>query len=160
MMATPPRPIPTPTPHEIPRIVVGVLIYNRDGEIFLARSHKWKNRWIIPGGHLEWGEAFDHCVKREVREETHLEVGDIALIDVQESIFSQEFHEKRHMIFLDFSAQAQSSDVQLNEELQECSWFKPRDALRIDLNASTKRCIEKFIEKKIEKKHAEAHQKT
>lgn len=130
---------------KIPRIVVGVLIYNQHGEIFLARSHKWKNKWIVPGGHLDGGETLHHCVKREVKEETNLEIGSIELIDIQESIFSQEFHEKRHMIFLDFAAKVQSGDVKLNEELQEYQWLKPEDALRINLNSSTKQFIEKFI---------------
>ncbi|MCK5176792.1 MAG: NUDIX domain-containing protein, partial [Candidatus Aenigmarchaeota archaeon] len=110
--------------------------------------HKWKNKWIVPGGHLEWGETLHGCAKREVKEETNLDVDDIELIDIQESIFSEEYHEKRHMVFIDFSAKVQSNKIKLNDELQEYKWFKPQDALKIDLNPATKRFIEKFIEKK------------
>lgn len=62
---------------EYPKIVIGALIYNEENKIFLGKSHKWGDRWIVPGGHLELGETFVECIKREVREETNLEVSDI-----------------------------------------------------------------------------------
>ncbi len=130
-----------------PRVVVGVIIYNDSGQIFLARSHKWQDKWIVPGGHLDWGETLEECAKREVKEETNLDVDNIQLIDVQESIFSEEFHKKKHMVFLDFAAKAKNGEVMLNDELQEYKWFNAQEALDIDLNASTREFIEKFNEK-------------
>ena len=131
---------------EVPRIVIGVLVSNENKEIFLARSHKWKDKWIVPGGHLDFGETLEACAKREVKEETNLDIEDVTLIDVQESVFSEEFYNKRHMIFLDYSAKVVNSDVILNDELQEYGWFSFEDALKLDLNSSTRRFIEKFIE--------------
>ncbi len=134
-------------PSLFPKIVVGVLIYDDEKNIFLAKSYKWKNKWIVPGGHLEFGETLEQCAKREVKEETNLDVDCVELIDVQESIFSEEFHDKRHMIFLDYSAKATSKDVILNDELQEFMWVRPLEALKLDLNVSTKRFIQKFMQK-------------
>lgn len=131
----------------VPEIVVGVLICNDKDKIFLARSYKWKDKWVVPGGHLKLGETLHQCVKREVKEETDLDVGNIELIGIQESIFSKEFHKKRHMVFMDFSAEARSDHVSLNEELQEYKWFNPKDALKMNLNSSTRRFIKRFIEK-------------
>ncbi|MBT4376912.1 NUDIX domain-containing protein [archaeon] len=133
---------------KIPRIIVGVLIYNDQGEIFLATCHKWKDRWVVPGGKLDWGETLHHCAKREVKEETNMDIDEIELIGTQESIFSEEFHEKKHMVFMDFSAKAITKDIVLNEELQEYKWIKPEDALELDLNPSTRLFIERFIAKK------------
>lgn len=135
-----------------PKIVVGVLIYNNKNEIFLAKSKKWSDKWIVPGGHLEWGEKLHHCAKREVKEETNLEIGDIELIEIQESIFSKEYHEKKHMVFIDFCAKIKSNKIILNDELQEYKWFKPKDALRINLNKSTNKFIKMFIKFRTHKK--------
>jgi nucleoside triphosphatase len=135
------------TDKKFPRIVVGVLIYNNKNEIFLAKSNKWKNKWIVPGGHLEWGETLHNCVKRETKEETNLDIENIKLINVQESIFSEEYHDKRHMIFMDFSAKVKSNNVKLNDELQEYGWFNPENALNINLNSSTKHFIKIFLKK-------------
>ena len=137
---------------EAARVVVGVLVYDEQGRIFLARSHKWGDLWVVPGGHLEWGEKLEECAKREVKEETNLDIDSILLIDVQESVFSTQFHAKKHMVFLDYCARALNKDVVLNDELQEYRWVSPKDALNFDLNEATRIFIEKFMEKNNEKR--------
>ncbi len=135
---------------EYPKIVIGALIYNEENKIFLGKSNKWGDRWIVPGGHLELGETFVECIKREVREETNLEISDIELIGIQESIFSEEFHKKRHMIFLDYCCLANnSSDIKLNDEIQEYIWIKPEEALeKLILAKTTVNFIKSYIDKK------------
>ncbi len=132
---------------EIPHVVVGVLILNPQGEMFIAKCPKWGDKWIIPGGHLDWGETLEACAAREAKEETNLDIDSIELVDIQESIFSEEYHDKRHMIFMDFSAKAKNSDVILNDELTEYKWVKPEDALRLGLNKSTGIFIRAFLDK-------------
>ncbi|MEA3229655.1 MAG: NUDIX domain-containing protein, partial [archaeon] len=83
-------------------MVVGAVILNRKGEMFLAVSAKWNNEWIIPRGHLELGETLHDAVKREVKEETNLDVDEIELIGVKENIFPEQYPVKRHFIFIDF----------------------------------------------------------
>jgi nucleoside triphosphatase len=132
---------------EKPKIVVGVLIYNKNKEIFLAKSKKWNDKWVVPGGHLELGETIQNCIKRETKEETNIDIEKIEFIGIQESIFSEEFHKKKHMVFLDYCAKAITYDVRLNEEFQEYIWINANEALRLKLNNSTKRFIKRFIEK-------------
>jgi nucleoside triphosphatase len=135
---------------EYPKIVIRALIYNEENKIFLGKSNKWGDRWIVPGGHLELGETFVECIKREVREETNLEISNIELIGIQESIFSKEFHKKRHMIFLDYCCLANnSSDIKLNDEIQEYIWIKPEEALeKLILAQTTVNFIKSYIDKK------------
>ncbi len=131
-----------------PKIVVGILVYNDENKIFLGKCHKWGDKWVVPGGHLEWGETLFECVEREVKEETNLEVSDIELIGVQESIFSEEFYEKRHMVFLDYCCKAVNSDIKLNDEIQEYVWMTPEEALKkLRLAKATTEFIKKFIAK-------------
>lgn len=59
----------------------GVVIVNSDGQILL--QHRTDNEcWGIPGGAMELGESFEDTARREVREETGLEVGTLALLYV------------------------------------------------------------------------------
>jgi len=132
---------------ETPRVVVGALVYNDNNEIFLAKSHKWKDKWVVPGGHLELGEALIDCVRREVKEETNLDIEEIELLGVQESIFPKDYNKRKHMVFLDYIAKVTNSDVKLNDELQEHRWYNPKEALDLDLSKFTRCFIERLIKK-------------
>jgi len=60
----------------IPRVGLGVLIFNQHGQILLGKrkqSHG-SSSFGPPGGHLEFGESFEHCAIREVLEETGLNI--------------------------------------------------------------------------------------
>lgn len=45
-----------------------------------------------PGGHLEYGESFAECAKREVLEETGLEVGEIKFLVATNDVFGEGKH--------------------------------------------------------------------
>jgi len=130
---------------QVPRIAVGVLVYNEKNEIFLAQSHKWGEKWIVPGGHIDWGERIHDCVIREVKEETGMDIEQVQMLQLQESIFPEEFHDKRHFIFLDFMAAYKEGDIILNEELQKYKWVTASEAMKMNLNESTKSFIHAFM---------------
>lgn len=58
-----------------PRVGVGVIVI-RNGRVLLGErlGAHGAGTWAFPGGHLEFGESVEHCAKREVREETGLEI--------------------------------------------------------------------------------------
>lgn len=60
---------------ERPRVAVGAIAV-RDGHLLMIRRGHEPARglWSLPGGHVEAGEHLADAVRREVREETGLEV--------------------------------------------------------------------------------------
>lgn len=54
---------------------VGVAVV-RDGRILLVERGRGAliGKWAVPGGRVEWGESLEAAAKREVREETGLDV--------------------------------------------------------------------------------------
>ena len=101
---------------QFPEPTVGALIFNPKGEIFLMKSHKWRNKYVIPGGHIELGETMEEAIKREIKEETGLDIYDIEFLCFQEFVFDKAFWKKKHFIFLDFICKTKSSKVELNSE--------------------------------------------
>ena len=49
-----------------PEPTVGAIIFNPDNKILLCKSHKWNNKYIIPGGHIELGTKMEAALKREI----------------------------------------------------------------------------------------------
>lgn len=45
--------------------------------------------WSAPGGKLEFGESIEQCAQRELREETSLELGPIALGPYTNDLFAE-----------------------------------------------------------------------
>lgn len=134
---------------EYPEPVTGALILNENEEIFLMKSPKWDNQWLVPGGHVEKGEKIEECVKREVKEEVGLEVDEIEFITVLEGM-PEKFERDTHFIFLNYSCRAENQEVELDQqEAVEHVWIDPEEALEsdLDINTSTRDFIQDFLEK-------------
>ena len=72
---------------QYPEPTVGALIFNNKNEVLLIKSNKWDDNYVIPGGHIELGEDMETALKREILEETALNIYDIELISLDQSIF-------------------------------------------------------------------------
>ncbi len=121
-----------------PVVTVGALIHDGAGNVLLVRTHKWGNRWGIPGGKIERGEPSTAALRREILEETALDLSEISFAMVQDSIDSAEFIRPEHFILLNYVARATSTAVILNDEAEEFRWLSPADALALDLNEPTR----------------------
>lgn len=131
-----------------PEATVGALVVNEKGEVLIVRSHKWGNKYTVPGGHIELGERAEDAIRREVKEETGLEAEPVELLIVQQAIYPKDFHKHEHYIFMDYLLKANSSKVELDgRELQDHVWVKPEEALKLDLEEYTRIFVLKYLEK-------------
>ncbi|MES2474380.1 MAG: HAD hydrolase-like protein [Verrucomicrobiota bacterium] len=132
-----------------PVSTVGALIHDGAGKVLMVRTHKWGDRWGIPGGKIERGEACVDALRREVLEETGLELDDIAFVLVQDSIDSPEFQRREHFILLNYVARATTTAVTLNDEAETFLWLSIADALALNLNQPTRVLLEDALEKRL-----------
>ena len=112
----------------------------------MIRTHKWSDLWGIPGGKIERGESSEAALKREIREETGLEISDIRFVMNQDCIDSPEFIRPEHFILLNYLAKASSHDVTLNDEAEHFRWVSLDEAFKLELNHATKILLQRVID--------------
>jgi nucleoside triphosphatase len=127
---------------QYPEPTVGALIFNPEAKVLLVKQDKWRGKYVVPGGHIELGETMEDALRREMMEETGLVIHDIQFALLQEFIFDEQFHERRHFIFFDFVCKTDSHNVVLNSESQRYVWVSLEEALELPLDSYTRRLIE------------------
>ncbi|QIF03725.1 NUDIX domain-containing protein [Roseimicrobium sp. ORNL1] len=129
-----------------PVATVGALITNHRGEVLLMRTHKWSHRWGIPGGKIKRGESCEEALRREVKEETDLDLGEVTFVMVQDCVEPPEFMRSAHFLLLNYTAQCSASEpeVVLNDEAEAFQWLPWADALRMELNIPTRVLMEEM----------------
>lgn len=125
-----------------PLTTVGALVIAPDGRGLFIRTHKWRDRYGVPGGKVHYGESLEAALRRELREETGLELEDIRFALVQEAALSPEFHVPAHFVLLNYVAKATGTAVTLNDEAQAHVWATPAEARALDLNGPTRALVE------------------
>jgi phosphoglycolate phosphatase len=129
-----------------PITTVGALIFNPTREVLMIRTHKWSDLWGIPGGKIKWGETSEDALRREIKEETNLDVSNIEFAMVQDCIRSKEFFKEAHFVLLNYTCDTSSTDVILNDEAEEFQWLAPTRALtELELNTPTRILLEHAI---------------
>lgn len=89
---------------ERPIAGVGAVILDAGRVLLVRRGHApMKGEWSLPGGALEVGETLAEGVKREVLEETGLEVEPLAMVDVVDRIARDEAGRVQfHYVLVDY----------------------------------------------------------
>jgi nucleoside triphosphatase len=138
--------------HKFPEPAVGALIFSPEDKIFLMKSHKWRNKYVLPGGHIELGERIEEALKREIKEETGFSIYDLKFIGFQEFIFDKAFWKKKHFLFFDYACRTDSTEAVLDDEGQEYVWVSLEEALRLPIEPYTRNTIEEYTRQNIKSK--------
>ena len=119
---------------------VGVIITNRDGKVLLL-EHILRpgSGWGIPGGFIEHGEQPDAAVRREIMEETGIELESLQMLRVRTT--------HRHIEFL-FRAESNQIGAVKSREIRSLGWFAV-DEMPEDMSPIQKSTIEKVLSSEI-----------
>ncbi|MEK8034000.1 NUDIX domain-containing protein [Ideonella sp. DXS29W] len=108
-----------------PRVGVGVVVV-REGLVLLGlrQGAHGAGTWGLPGGHLEFGESIEQCARREVLEETGLEIQ-----EVSRGTYSNDVFDGKHYVTLFVAARCKSGEPRVLEP-DKCvrwGWFRWSD---------------------------------
>jgi len=113
-------------------IAVGAVIEDEEGRILLVkhvpeRGGFWQGRWICPGGRLRLGEAIEEGIKREVREETRLDISLTAPLVPFERIVKSKGRTELHVIYIDYLARLAAGEFRAGGDVGEGVWVHRKD---------------------------------
>lgn len=127
-----------------PRFAVtagAVVLDDETGRVLLLRHVFRKgDAWGVPGGFLRKGEQPDEAIRRELCEETGIELGRVELVFVRT-------HRRPQQIEVIFRGHVNASAVKPraeNFEIRRAEWFDPA-ALPAELGRDQRRLIERVL---------------
>jgi ADP-ribose pyrophosphatase YjhB (NUDIX family) len=132
---------------ERPIIGVGAVIV-RDGHVLLVRraTEPLKGEWSVPGGALELGEKLRDGAVREALEETGLQVEAGEVLDVFDSIFTDDDGRTQyHYVLIDFLCRPLSGEAVAGSDVSEVLWATESDVAGMDLRASIAQVVRKGL---------------
>lgn len=113
-----------------PYLAVDPIARNSKGEIVLIRRKKYpfEGKWVLPGGHVEYGESPEIAVAREFEEETGLKGEVVGLVGV----WGEPDRDPRyHMVSLCYNMLIIGGEIKPDkEEALEVRYFNPADITR------------------------------
>ncbi len=104
---------------------VGALIFEGERVLLVQRgSEPLKGFWSLPGGILETGERLADGVRREVREETGLEVEPYELFEVFERIIPDgEGGTEYHYVLIDYLCRVAGGSLAAADDAASAAWI-------------------------------------
>lgn len=134
--------------HNFPILSAGGIIIIDDKVVIIKRkTEPDSGKWTIPGGAINVGEKIRDGLRREIFEETALEVKVGNLIDIAEKIFKDnEGKIIYHYVILDYICKYISGSMKASSDAEELMLVKMDDLDKFELVNGTMRVIEKTFD--------------
>jgi 8-oxo-dGTP diphosphatase len=124
---------------------VGAIIHDAEGRLVVVRRGRppSKGLWSIPGGRVEPGESDQDAVRREVREETGLQVD---VLDAAGSVVLAASAGDRYLVtdYLAAVIPGASTDVVAGDDADEARWVSESEFLALDTTPGLARALEQW----------------
>ena len=133
-----------------PLVGVGALILHR-GRILMAQRGKepLKGWWSLPGGALETGELLSDAIRREVREETGLEVQPRGVFEIFERIMRDPSGvPEYHYVLIDYLCRVTGGTLAAGDDVAAVEWVHRRDLANFQITEGTLAVIERAFGKR------------
>ncbi len=109
---------------EAPIVAVGAVVMDRDSVLLIQRGQEpQKGAWTLPGGAVELGETLEQAIRREVLEETGLEVEPVRIVEILDRISRDpDGRIAYHYVLVDFACEVLGGVLCCASDALEARW--------------------------------------
>jgi ADP-ribose pyrophosphatase YjhB (NUDIX family) len=137
-----------------PVVAVGAVAVRDDGALLLVRRGRPPalGRWSLPGGRVEWAEVLSDALRREVVEETGVEVEPGDLAGLVERIYPDEGvrgshspeEEGFHYVILDYHVTVTGGTLRPGGDVTDARWVLPSELATLELSDGLLEALRQF----------------
>jgi len=132
-----------------PFLGVGALIFD-NGQILVVErgTEPLKGYWSLPGGIVEAGEKLEDAIRREVREETGLEIEPLSVFEIFERIMSDaEGRAEYHYVLIDYLCRVTGGHLEAATDVSQAAWVTEQKLREYRLTEGTLAVVERAFAK-------------
>jgi ADP-ribose pyrophosphatase YjhB (NUDIX family) len=133
---------------EHPVVGVGGVVVRNGRALIVKRAHEpRKGEWSLPGGLLELGESLQDAVRREIKEETTLDVTVGPILETFDRVHRDDQGRIRyHFVIVDFVCWPDAgSEAMPASDADGVAWVSSKEIDDYKVNAHAKAVIEKGL---------------
>ncbi len=111
-----------------PFVGVGGVVIHKNRALLIRRGGEpLKGEWSIPGGLIEVGESLSQALRRELKEETGLDVEPLAIIEVFDRIFRRGRRVQYHFVIVDYVCGLKGGRLRPASDVIDARWVRRED---------------------------------
>lgn len=123
---------------QFPRVAVGAVIIEDKKVLLVKRSNPpAQGLWAIPGGKILPGETLQDALKREILEETGLQIIADDVVHVFDVIERENGKIVFHYVIIDFACRILSGKPAAGDDALEVRWFCAKDLEKVNVSSKT-----------------------
>jgi mutator protein MutT len=132
---------------ERPIVGVGAIVVDGDRVVLVKRAHDpLKGEWSVPGGAVDVGETLKQAIRREVREETCLDIEVGPIVEVLDRIrYDPDGRVKFHYVLVDFLCRPVGGTLRCASDAEEAAWAARADLAGYGVAEETISVIDKAL---------------